>query len=174
MSPIPRNSSWQLLNDAQVIRNPTPIFIPRNGSQPRIICVVKPVDNVRLGLQHHNREFTQMGVSSSNGMPSLLHQQSETKISISQSVDTVTLTNNLCTTLKGDSKTQSSAGPNVVFRGENSLIQRKTVEPNYIDVPKGIGLVNKELDLDGSHSDKDLVVERGSSKSNNNESLKGK
>jgi hypothetical protein len=46
MSPIPRNSSWQLLNDAQVIRNPTPIFIPRNGSQPRIICVVKPVDNV--------------------------------------------------------------------------------------------------------------------------------
>ena len=54
----------------------------------------------------------------------------------------------------------------MVFRGENSLIQRETVEPNYIDVPEGI--VNKELDLDGSHSDKDLVVERGSSKSNNN------
>ena len=105
MSPIPRNSSWQLLNDAQLIRNPTPIFLPRNGSQPRIIRVVKPGYNVvrwitsinrnytfsslfssfkkcvkqRLGLQHHNRELTQMGVSSSNGRPSLLHQQSETK-----------------------------------------------------------------------------------------------
>ena len=53
----------------------------------------------------------------------------------------------------------------MVFRGKNSLIQRKTVEPNDIDVPEGI--VNKDLDLDGSHSDKDLVVERGSSKSNN-------
>ena len=56
-------------------------------------------------------------------------------------------------------------GPIVVFRGENSLFQRKTVEPNGIDVPKGI--VKKNLDLDGSHSDKDLVVERGSFKSNN-------
>ena len=46
MSPIPRNSSWQLLNDAQLIRNPTPIFLPRNGSQPRIIRVVKPGYNV--------------------------------------------------------------------------------------------------------------------------------
>ena len=46
-----------------------------------------------------------------------------------------------------------------------SLIQRKTVEPNDIDIPEGI--VNKELDVNGSHSDKDHVVERGSSKSNN-------
>ena len=53
----------------------------------------------------------------------------------------------------------------MVFRGKNSLIQRKTVEPNDIDVPEGI--VNKELDVNGSHSDKDHVVERGSSKSNN-------
>ena len=53
----------------------------------------------------------------------------------------------------------------MVFRRENRVIQGKTVEPNDIDVPKGI--VKKNLDLDGSHSDKDLVVERGSFKSNN-------
>ncbi len=53
----------------------------------------------------------------------------------------------------------------MVFRGKNSLIQRKPVEPNDIDDPEGI--INKELNVDGSHSDKDLFVEHGSSKSNN-------
>ena len=45
------------------------------------------------------------------------------------------------------------------------VLFKETVEPNDIDVPEGI--VNKELDVNGSHSDKDRVVERGSSKSNN-------
>nr|CAH0107682.1 unnamed protein product [Daphnia galeata] len=71
MSPVPRNSSRQLLNYAQVIRNPTTVFLPRIGSQPRIIRVVKPGDNV---------------------------------IFVSQSADTVTLTRNLCTTLKADTQ----------------------------------------------------------------------
>ncbi|XP_046463127.1 uncharacterized protein LOC124209253 [Daphnia pulex] len=123
VGPIPRNSSWQLMND-QAIRNSTTnpninsTLLLNNYKPVKLVRVVTPGNTLRLG-QTPNIRLTQIRVTNPNVQ---LKQPQQ-------------------------NKSYASAGPIVLFRGESRGDHRPIVD---IDAPEGI--VNYlDSDTDKTH-----------------------
>ncbi|XP_046654263.1 uncharacterized protein LOC124345429 [Daphnia pulicaria] len=123
VGPIPRNSSWQLMND-QAIRNSTTnpninSTLLLNSNKPvKLVRVVTPGNTLRLG-QTPNIRLTQIRVTNTNVQ---LKQPQQ-------------------------NKSYASSGPIVLFRGESRGDHRPIVD---IDAPEGI-VNNLDIDTDKTH-----------------------